>query len=143
MAIDVFIVVLIVSLVIAAWIYSVVFGYIEKERLKRFSKFLQINGREILSGATLEFEGVKYSAETELVQYQWCMSIFVMTFVRVTSFKIRGCDSGDAVISNLITALGGWWGIPWGPIRTIQCFVGNCNPNIESVSMLICENGYN
>ena len=135
--------VLIVSLVVAAWIYSVVFGYIEKKKLKRFAQFLQMNGREILSGATLKFESMEYSAETELVQYQWCISVFAMTFVRATSFKIRGCDSGSAVMSNLLTAFGGWWGIPWGPIRTIQCFVGNCNPNIESVSMLICENGYN
>ena len=140
MAIDVFIVVLIVSLVIAAWIYSVVFGYIEKRKLKRFAQFLQMNGREILSGATLEFEGMEYSAETELVQYQWCMSIFVMTFVRVTSFKIRGCDSGDAVISHLITALGGWWGIPWGPIRSIECFVINSNPKIMTIRMLLCRN---
>ena len=140
MAIDVFIVVLIVSLVIAAWIYSVIFRCIEKKKLKRFSEFLQINGREILSGATLEFEGMEYSAETELVQYKWCISIFAMTFVRATSFKIRGCDSGSAVMSNLLTAFGGWWGIPWGPIRSIECFVINSNPKIMTIRMLLCRN---
>ena len=116
---------------------------IVQEKLKRFSEFLRINGRAILSGATIEFEGMEYSAQTELVQYQWCISIFAMTFVRATSFKIRGCDSGSAVMSNLITAFGGWWRIPWGPIRSIQCFVGNCNPNIQTIGMLLCGNGYN
>jgi hypothetical protein len=24
-----------------------------------------------------------------------------------------------------LTVLLGWWGIPWGPIRTIQCLITN------------------
>ncbi len=114
-----------------------------KNKLKRFAEFLQMNSMAILSGATLEFEDREYSAETELVQYQWCISIIVMTFVRVTSFKIQDRDSSSAVMSNLLTIFGGWWGVPWGPIRSIQCLAGNCKSKIVTIRMLLCGNGFN
>ena len=59
----------------------------------------------------------------KFVQYQYCVSIVVMTFKRGTDiYFLRAEDS--PVVKGLgwtfLTLLAGWWGIPFGPIFTIQ-----------------------
>ena len=57
------------------------------------------------------------------VQYQYCISVLIMTFKRGTDIyflragenpKLKGLEW------TLLTLVAGWWGIPWGPIYTIQ-----------------------
>jgi hypothetical protein len=64
----------------------------------------------------------------KFVSYQYCVSLLFVTFrhfsdtyfVR-TGEKRLGTMSGYIAISLLL----GWWGIPWGPIYTIQSLVTN------------------
>lgn len=57
-----------------------------------------------------------------------------MTFMRGTSFY-RGEDRWMLAVITLITLFGGWWGIPWGPVRTIQAFVENAKNMSEPITM--------
>lgn len=57
------------------------------------------------------------------VLYQYCISILVMTFKRGSNIyfvKAGEGSIGKGVGFSLLTLLLGWWGIPWGPIYTIQ-----------------------
>lgn len=63
-----------------------------------------------------------------LVIYSYCVSIGILTLTRES--KPRLIRSGrSAMISGLpwitLTFLAGWWGIPWGPIRTVQCLAND------------------
>jgi hypothetical protein len=62
------------------------------------------------------------------VYYQYVISIVVLTFRRTSDLEF--VPAGESVASHgwrysLVTALFGWWGIPWGVIRTPQAL--NCN----------------
>jgi hypothetical protein len=62
------------------------------------------------------------------VQYSYCISILIMSFKRHSNPRfIRAGQS--ALLAGLpwtaITFLLGWWGIPWGPIWSIQCIARN------------------
>ncbi len=60
--------------------------------------------------------------------YQYCVSIFIMTFKRPTNiYFIRAGESGlgKGFGFSLISLFPGWWGIPWGPIHTIGSFITN------------------
>ncbi|MBN1917433.1 MAG: hypothetical protein JW889_05950 [Verrucomicrobia bacterium] len=62
------------------------------------------------------------------VLFQYCISLFVVTFKR--SSGIYFVRAGEGVASrafgySLISLLLGWWGIPWGPIWTIATLVTN------------------
>jgi hypothetical protein len=64
----------------------------------------------------------------KLVCYQYCVSILVMTFRRSTD--IYYIPVGESAVSKgfpwiLLSLVAGWWGIPWGPIFTIQSLVTN------------------
>lgn len=59
------------------------------------------------------------------VMYQYCISVLVMTFKRPSSIYFLRAGEG-AIGKGLgfsgLSLLLGWWGIPWGPIYTLQSF---------------------
>lgn len=64
----------------------------------------------------------------KLVVFYYCVSLLVVTFRRsspVYLIKTGENSLGKAMPWILLTALLGWWGIPWGPIYSIQSLVTN------------------
>src|SRR5580765_1475741 len=86
---------------------------------------MKIQGIEGMSSDRLQFEiqrGAKF------VVYQYAISVLVMSFRR--SSDIFFIPAGESSITkglpwSLISLVAGWWGIPWGPIFTIQSLVTN------------------
>jgi len=86
---------------------------------------IKINGIQGLTGSQLDFElqrGAKF------VLYQYCVSILVLTFKRPSNIYFM--KSGESTLTKglpftLLSLVAGWWGIPWGPIYTIQAVYNN------------------
>lgn len=60
--------------------------------------------------------------------YYYCISLLVITFRRGSDVHfIRAGESSVAKgwLWSLLTVLMGWWGIPWGPIYTVQSLAVN------------------
>lgn len=85
----------------------------------------KIRGIEGMKNGELEFEiqrGAKF------VLFQYCISIIVMTFRRPSD--IYFLRQGESAVTKglpftLLSLVAGWWGIPWGPIYTVQCVYNN------------------
>ena len=80
----------------------------------------KITGIESMNKEQISFE---LQRGATFVQYQYCISIVVMTFKRGTDiYFVRAHE--NPVVKGLswtfLTLLAGWWGIPFGPIFTIQ-----------------------
>ncbi|MFO0757544.1 MAG: hypothetical protein U0359_13695 [Byssovorax sp.] len=105
---------------------------------------MKIVGIEGLNGEQLSMElqrGAKF------VIYQYCISIFVMTFKRPSDiYFVRAGESavGKGIGFSAISFLLGWWGIPWGPIYTIGSFItnfgGGKDVTHEVVASLLSQN---
>jgi hypothetical protein len=57
------------------------------------------------------------------VQYQYCVSVLIMTFKRGTDIYFLRAGESPTVKGltwTMLTLVAGWWGIPWGPIYTVQ-----------------------
>jgi hypothetical protein len=81
----------------------------------------------------LELE-VEIQLGSRLVMYQWCISVVVLTFKRTSRVMlIRPGESRfrRGLPWTLLTLVGGWWGIPWGPIFTIESIVKNSRGGID------------
>lgn len=70
---------------------------------------------------------VEVMTEVELgarfVAFQYCISVFIMSFRR--SSDVYFIRAGESTLARslgftVVSLLFGWWGIPWGPIFTIQ-----------------------
>ena len=57
------------------------------------------------------------------VQFQYCVSALIITFKRGTDVYLVRAGESPAIKGlgwTLLTFVAGWWGIPWGPIYTVQ-----------------------
>jgi hypothetical protein len=66
----------------------------------------------------------------KFVTYQYCISILIMTFKRFSNIYFVRADESRVTKGlgfSLLTIFLGWWGIPWGPIYTIQALWLNFN----------------
>jgi len=78
----------------------------------------------------LSFDDInrELSNGAKFVIFQYCFSIFIMTFKRGSN--IYFIKAGESTVNHsigftLITLLFGWWGIPWGPIYSIGSLYTN------------------
>ena len=85
----------------------------------------KIRGIEGMKGGELDFEiqrGAKF------VLFQYCISVVVLTFRRPSDIYFLR-QGENAVVKGLpftfLSLVAGWWGIPWGPIYTIQSVYNN------------------
>jgi len=85
----------------------------------------KIIGLENISVQELNFElqrGAKF------VTYYYCVSLLVVTFRRSSDIYFVRAGEGSAghgLPWTVLTVLLGWWGIPWGPIWTVQSLYVN------------------
>ena len=85
----------------------------------------KIRGIEGMKYGELDFEiqrGAKF------VLFQYCISIIVVTFRRPSDIYLLRQGENAAVKGlpfTLLSLVAGWWGIPWGPIYTIQSVYNN------------------
>ncbi|MEL7001304.1 MAG: hypothetical protein AAFN93_01080 [Bacteroidota bacterium] len=62
------------------------------------------------------------------VVFEYCISAILFTSKHSSAiYLIRGSENGafKALRFTMITLLFGWWGIPWGPVYTIQALTTN------------------
>jgi hypothetical protein len=85
----------------------------------------RIRGIEGLKHGELDFEiqrGAKF------VLFQYCISMLVITLRRSSDIYFLRQGESAAVKGlpfTLLSLVAGWWGIPWGPIYTIQSVYNN------------------
>lgn len=82
---------------------------------------------EIKSGLHLQQE---IASGGKFVVYQYCISVLIMTFRRSSDIYFVPASESRFVkglIFSLLSFFLGWWGIPWGPIYTIQSLWTNFN----------------
>ncbi|MBU4077827.1 MAG: hypothetical protein KKI06_14190 [Euryarchaeota archaeon] len=83
-----------------------------------------------------------------VVRFQACLSFIIFTNRSPSMFFIKGQDSilPAGLVYTFVTLLLGWWGIPWGPIYTVQTIyinlrgghkqtIGDLINNIEKTSV--------
>jgi hypothetical protein len=70
----------------------------------------------------------------KLIQFVYCISAAIVTIKHSTNtYLVPAGESGfpKALQWTLLTLLAGWWGIPWGPIYTVQAIWQNLRGGID------------
>jgi len=81
-----------------------------------------------IEGLTVDELNREVSNGAKFVLYSYTVSIIIMTFKRPSDIYFVRADEKPIVKGLPFTFLSlvlGWWGIPWGPIYTIQSLAKN------------------
>ena len=86
---------------------------------------VKIRGIEGMRAEEVDFE---IQRGARFVFFQYCVSIVVLTFRRAS--HVYFLRQGENAVTKglpftLLSLVAGWWGIPWGPIYTIQSVYNN------------------
>ncbi|MBW6519069.1 MAG: hypothetical protein K0A89_11290 [ANME-2 cluster archaeon] len=117
----------VIHLEIAA-VLSVISFFVQKEdtRSKEFLVWV-IENLDTIKNGTAMYKGIHITPQTQVTQFQTCISLIFFTTKSPSRFFING--QGNHIIAGLVftvfTLLLGWWGIPWGPVYTIQTVIKN------------------
>ncbi len=85
-------------------------------------KIIGIDGMSIADLHQAVDEGGRF------VIYQYTISIIIMTFRRSTNIHFiptSGKRVAKGIPLTILSAILGWWGIPWGPIYTVGVIIDN------------------
>ena len=92
---------------------------------------MKIRGTQGLTPADVQAE---LARGARFVAYQWCVSLGVVTLKRVSAvYFLRPGETGFLrnYLWSLCSLLGGWWGIPWGPVYTIESVWTNLRGGLD------------
>ena len=81
---------------------------------------MKIIGAEHLTNEQVHYE---LSKGGKFVVYQYCVSLVFVSFKRSSDIYFVTADrsfTGARLGYSLLSFIAGWWGVPWGPIFTIQ-----------------------
>lgn len=79
------------------------------------------------NGAPLTYQGHAVTAATEVTQFSTCISVVLLTHQFPSRYLIRHSSQATVTRSayTIVSLLLGWWGIPFGPIYTVQAVYRN------------------
>jgi hypothetical protein len=105
----------------------------EERRVLRFHEWVAENRNAIKSGFG-DYHGTHVTPDTVLTQFRFCASAIWVTETVPTGYFIRGHHNTvvAALFFSLLSLLTGWWGLPWGFIRTPQAIFLNLRGGRES-----------
>jgi hypothetical protein len=105
------------------------------------TKNMKIIGVEGLTSAQMQQE---LQRGARFVIYQYCISVIILTFKRGTDIYFIPAGT-NAVTRGLpwsvLTFFLGWWGIPWGPIYTIQSLWTNFGGGRDVTNQILASMG--
>lgn len=110
------------GLIIAGFIMAAILGVKGDSASKELLGFILANSERLQNGETLDYLGSPINTETRLVRYRYSFSYIIATSTRSSGLCILG--SRQALRCRLMcifsTLFAGWWGFPWGPVKTVQ-----------------------
>jgi hypothetical protein len=87
---------------------------------------------------------VELDRGARFVIYQYCISVVFMTFKRPSDIHfVRAGEGavGKGLKFTLLSVVAGWWGIPWGPIYTIQSIWTNSRGGRDVTQQIVASAG--
>lgn len=119
---------------VAAAFLGIISIFLQKEKNKS-EKFIEwvIENIEPIKAGTARYKEKPVTRDTSIVQFQAAISVLILTVKSPSRFYIKGHHSIFlmAITYSIVSLILGWWGIPWGPIYTLQAVFKNLTGGYE------------
>jgi hypothetical protein len=114
---------------------------LHRGRAVRLVEEIDAHRDELLHGKTIRWRDHELALETELTSYEITVSVVFWTIRIPTAFSLASEPSPTMLWSGqLLTAVFGWWGIPFGPFLTVGSLWRNARGGYRtSVAQLLTD----
>jgi len=105
------------------------FSRYQEKQTANFMAWLHANKEQLKNDSRLilTWNGIPLKYDSYVTQYHLCVSFVIITFREPTNIMLE--ESSNRFLVNIVacilTFIFGWWGIPWGPIYTVQALLRN------------------
>ena len=98
----------------------------EEGKSNEFISWITYNRDKIIREGAV-YQDILIDEHTQITQFQICLSFLIFTTKVPTRFYIKDHDNTIFVslFCTFLSLIGGWWGLPWGPIYTVQVVFKN------------------
>jgi hypothetical protein len=98
----------------------------ESRKSDEFISWITYNQDKIIREGAV-YQDILIDKDTQITQFQVCLSFLIFTTKIPTRFYIKDHDNTIfiSLFCTFISLIGGWWGLPWGPIYTVQVVIKN------------------
>ncbi len=98
----------------------------EDSRSDDFFAWIEANRKELRTGCAV-YRGIPITPATQVRTFLLVVSFGFFTTKSVRGVYVRGVHGRflPAALYTLLTLALGWWGIPWGPIYTLEALGAN------------------
>jgi hypothetical protein len=101
-----------------------------------------MNFTNAIAGMTPDEVVFEINRGARFIVYQYCFSIVIVSFKRSTSVQFVKVGE-SAVVKGLpwtaLSAVFGWWGIPWGFIYTPQVLYKNLKGGVDVTPLVLAQ----
>jgi hypothetical protein len=106
------------------WLFS--FMKQEQHQIGEFHEWLVRNATALRSGK-VPYRTVQLDMDSEVTHFQAAFSFLVVTFTVRSRPYVVGHDDIllNATKYGIYSLLFGWWGLPWGPVKTVAALAVN------------------
>lgn len=110
-----------VTVLFVAWFLKV-----HVAKMLTFERWLIENQQRVLSEGA-DYKGLRVHAGTELTQFVLAASVILLSMKIPSRAYVVAQDRIRLVqvMYSLASLVCGWWGIPWGPVYTVQAVAKN------------------
>lgn len=112
------------------WLY--LFNRVARGRDAEFHAWLTKNAPAIAQGGA-RYRDVLITSATTVTRFYVVLSFLVVSFKIPSRLYVVGHEGTRvvAVVSTVMSLLVGWWGVPWGPIYTVQVVSANLRGGVK------------
>ena len=112
---------LVVASMAAIFFCPVVLTVLAELNQRKFIRWLASNVDALATGEAV-YRGVKVSAHSEVVTFDLAFSVVIASFKIPSQMFIVGQHRiwPWRIAYTLLSFVFGWWGVPWGPVFTVQ-----------------------
>jgi len=121
------------GLAIGAVLIILYFFSKKQEQLRNHFLLWLIENKDLLRSRGINYENFIITHQTEITYYQVVLSFLIITLKIPSRFYVVNfnANASKAAIFSFISLIFGWWGIPWGPIYTIQAVIRNLRGGVR------------
>ena len=117
---------LVVLAIAAIFFCPVVLAVLAEFNQRKFVLWLERNVNALATGEA-DYRGAKVSTRSEVITFDLTFSVVVASFKIPSQMFVVGQHRiwPWRIAYTGLTLVFGWWGIPWGPVYTVQSLHGN------------------